>query len=86
MHHEELLGGRADEGALPIGVTDSFEYCWEQSKTPRTPSRPIPGHVRSLSYNNLISNFKLKAGPFSTQIDRWLALKKAELLSLINYS
>ena len=82
MHHEELLGGRADEGALPIGVTDSFEYCWEQSKTPRTPSRPIPGHVRSLSLNNLISNFKLKAGPFSTQIDSLFRVEKGRTFKL----
>ncbi len=53
VKHEEILGGKVDDevdaGGCNSEKNDPFEYCWEQSKTPRTPSRPIPGHTRSKS-------------------------------------
>ena len=53
VKHEEILGGKVedeiDAGESRNEKNDPFEYCWEQSKTPRTPSRPIPGHTRTKS-------------------------------------
>lgn len=53
VKHEEILGGKVDDevdaGGCSNEKNDPFEYCWEQSKTPRTPSRPIPGHAKSKS-------------------------------------
>ena len=52
MKHEDLLSGNVDSlndvgyGGGASDKMDAFDYCWNQSKLPRTPAKPIPGHPR----------------------------------------
>jgi hypothetical protein len=44
------VGGNVDtEREASNDKIDTFDYCWKQSKLPRTQSKPIPGHPKSKS-------------------------------------
>lgn len=54
VKHEDLLSGNVDAHSdAGCGGTsdkmDAFDYCWNQSKLPRTPAKPIPGHPKAKS-------------------------------------
>jgi hypothetical protein len=54
VKREDLLSGKSGNdlnsgsGARDDKL-DAFDYCWNQSKLPRTPAKPIPGHAKPKS-------------------------------------
>ena len=54
LKHEDLLSGSVNDdvdgsSARSEHKVDSFDYCWNASKLPRTPAKPIPGHAKQKS-------------------------------------